>query len=155
MDYIQHNREEHEKAKAMAKEIENTTSAEKKRRLFQDLYVMIYGHHHGEEKAVFPVVMKKVTTKRDKDILYALAAEHSLIAFQFSVVNQTSVDNETWPAKFSVLMEVLEQHMEEEENKFTKLAQRLLSREKLEVLLRQWEEASKKYAKEKRTDLSK
>ena len=58
--------------------------------------------------------------------------EHSLAAYQFSVVEKTGIDNETWDAKFSVLKEVLTHHLDEEEKEFFKLAKETLKKDERE-----------------------
>lgn len=148
MDYLSHNQEEHKKAKDMAKAIKKETNQQKKEGLFKDLYTMIYSHHHAEEEVVFSAVMKELKTKEDKDTIFEMKEEHSLASFQFSVANQTALDNESWDAKFSALMEVLEHHMEEEEKDFAKLAKEVLSKEKRQELLEEFERAYDKYEKE-------
>lgn len=148
MGYLEHNVEEHKKAKELAKQIEDSKDNKKKRKLFEDLYIMIYSHHNAEEEVVFPVVMDGLSKDRDKDLVREMIEEHSLASYQFSTVNQTLLKNETWNAKFSTLMEVVKHHMEEEEGEFTKLAKKVLDSEDSEELLTQFEDATEKYEKE-------
>lgn len=148
MGYLKHNVEEHEKAKELAKQIKENKEDKKKRELFEDLYTMIYSHHHAEEEVVFPVVMDKLEKDSDKDIVREMIEEHSLANYQFSTVNQTLLENENWNAKFSTLMEVVEHHMDEEESEFTKLAKKVLTTKESEELLEQFEDAMEKYEQE-------
>lgn len=148
MGYLKHNVEEHEKAKKLAKQIEESTDSKKKRKIFEDLYIMIYSHHNAEEEVVFPVVIDRLSEDSDKDIVREMIEEHSLVSYQFSTVNQTLLKNETWNAKFSTLMEVVKHHMDEEEGEFTKLAKNVLTSEESEELLKQFEDAMDKYEKE-------
>lgn len=148
MGYLKHNVEEHEKAKKLAKQIEKSTDSKKKRKMFEDLYIMIYSHHNAEEEVVFPVVIERLSEDSDKDVVREMIEEHSLASYQFSTVNQTLLKNETWNAKFSTLMEVVKHHMDEEEGEFTKLAKNVLTLEESEELLKQFEDAMKKYEQE-------
>ncbi len=148
LGYLKHNVEEHEKAKKLAKQIEESTDSKKKRKIFEDLYIMIYSHHNAEEEVVFPVVIDRLSEDSDKDIVREMIEEHSLVSYQFSTVNQTLLKNETWNAKFSTLMEVVKHHMDEEEGEFTKLAKNVLTSEESEELLKQFEDAMDKYEKE-------
>lgn len=79
--------------------------------------------------------------------------EHSLGAYQFSVLQRTSVDNETWDAKFSVLKEVLTHHMDEEEKELFTQARKVLTEEELVEKYEPFEEAEEKYEKEQRDKL--
>lgn len=153
MNYIDHNVEEHDKAKKIAEQVEKARKEERKRELFEELYVMIYAHHHAEEEVVFPAVMNKVKSNEDMDTVREMKEEHSLASYQFSVVEKTGIDNETWDAKFTTLMEVVEHHMNEEEDEFAKIAKKVLSNQELEDLLENFEEAMAKYEKEKKADL--
>lgn len=148
MGYFKHNVEEHEKAKKLAKQIEESKDSKKKRKLFEELYIMIYSHHKAEEEVVFPVVMERVEKDSDKDVVREMIEEHSLASYQFSTVNQTLLKNETWDAKFSTLLEVVEHHMDEEESDFTKIAKKVLTPDESEELLEQFEDAMDKYEKE-------
>lgn len=155
MGYFEHNVEEHNKAKKLAKQIEESSDSKEKRNKFEELYIMIYAHHHSEEEVVFPAVMDKLSEDDDKDTVREMIEEHSLASFQFSTVNQTLLENETWNAKFSTLMEVVEHHMDEEEGDFTKLGKKVLTPEESEELLKQFEEVMPKYEKEIKERLNK
>lgn len=153
MDYLKHNSEEHEKAKDLAKQIENATDSNKKRKLFEELYIMIYAHHKAEEDVVFPAIMEELDSEEDKEVVREMIEEHSIANYQFTVINKTGIENETWNAKFSVLNEILEHHMDEEEDEFGKVARKAVSEEKREELLKEFEKAMDKREKEKEKDL--
>lgn len=155
MGYLEHNVEEHNKAKELAEKIEKTKDNKKKRKVFEDLYIMIYSHHNAEEEVVFPVVMDGLSEDSDKDIVREMIEEHSLASYQFSTVNQTLLENDTWNAKFSTLMEVVKHHMEEEEGEFTKLAKKVLDLDESEKLLKEFEDAMDKYEQEIKKKLNK
>ena len=101
---------------------------------------------------MFPLVKEKVA-EEDKEVVREMIEEHSLGNYQFSVIEKTFVDNETWDAKFSVLKEVLEHHMKEEEDEFITLARKVLPKEKLEEVLEEFEAVLEKKKKEKEKDL--
>ena len=153
MNYLEHNIEEHNKAKDLIAQIEKEEDGKKKRKLFEELYVLIHAHHKAEEEVVFPAVMNKLEAKEDLDVPREMKEEHSLAAYQFSVIEKTGIRNETWDAKFSTLKEVVEHHMDEEQDEFAKVAKDVLTEAELEDLLVQFEEAMPKYEKEKKADL--
>lgn len=151
MDYITHNKEEHSEFKKLIKKVEEA-KGDKKKELFRELFIKIYGHHSGEEAVVFPAVKEKVSGE-DLDVVLEMIEEHKLGNYQFSVLERTSVDNETWDAKFAVLKEVLEHHMDEEEDEFAKIAKKALSKEEREELLEEFEKVSDEKEEEKQKDL--
>lgn len=148
MGYLKHNKEEHDKAKKIAKKIDGSKANKEKRKLFEDLYIMIYSHHKAEEEVIFPLVMERLTKEKEKELVREMIEEHSLAAYQFSTVNQTLLDNDTWNAKFTTLLEVVEHHMDEEEESFTELGKKVLEKEEDKALLEKFESAMNKYEKE-------
>eukprot|EP01155_Anaeramoeba_flamelloides_P012626 Anaeramoba_flamelloidesa332877_45.p1 GENE.a332877_45~~a332877_45.p1 ORF type:complete len:154 (+),score=39.21 a332877_45:500-961(+) len=152
MDVLTHIKEEHDKFKKLISDIKEE-KGEKKKELFRELYVKIYGHHKAEEHEVFPLVKDNVSEEEKKNIVREMIEEHSLINYQFSVLEKTSVDNETWDAKFSVLKEILEHHMDEEEEDFIELGRKTLTRQLLEETLDPYEEYLDEAEKEKKKDL--
>ena len=105
MGYVKHNKEEHSKAKKLAKQVEKA-EGDKKKELFRELFVMIYAHHSAEEAVVFPAIKEKVSGE-DLDVVLEMIEEHKLGNYQFGILERTSVDNETWDAKYTVLTETL------------------------------------------------
>ncbi len=101
---------------------------------------------------MFPAVKENVSGK-DLDTVLEMIEEHKLGNYQFSVLERTSIENETWDAKFAVLKEVLEHHMDEEEDEFSAIAKKALSKKDREQLLEEFEEVSEKKEKEKKKDL--
>lgn len=153
MDYLTHNVEEHNSFKEIMEEIEKARDQNKKYNLFIELYATLHGHHEAEEEVIYPEVMKALKNKGDLDIPREMKEEHSLAMYQFSVVHKTPLDNETWDAKFAVLKEVLEHHMEDEEKDFTEVAKKALPKERYEELLEPFEEALDKHKTSKMKEL--
>lgn len=148
MDVLTHIKEEHNEFRKLMKEIENA-EGQKKKELFRELYAKLHGHHEAEEHVVFPLVKEKAEEK-DKEVVREMIEEHSLANYQFSVIEKTFVENETWDAKFSVLKEVLEHHMKEEEKELITLARKVLPEEKLKKLLEEFESVLDEKKKEKK-----
>ncbi len=151
MNVLEEIKKEHEEFKSLITQIENSDGKPKKE-LFKELYAKIKGHHEAEEHVVFPDVKEKSDDK-GKEIVMEMIEEHSLGAYQFSVLQKTSVDNETWDAKFSVLKEVLTHHMDEEEKELFKQAKKVLSKEELQQKYEPFEETEEKYEKEQKDKL--
>lgn len=152
MNVLTHIKEEHDSFRSLISEIEAATG-DKKKALFQDLYAKLHGHHEAEETVIFPKA-KEAVKGEDEELVLEMIEEHSLASYQFSVVEKTFVDNETWDAKFSVLKEVLEHHMKEEEDEFLPLARKLFSSETLNELYDEFEKVMDKKEKEKEKDLA-
>ena len=146
MDVLDHILEEHQKFREMASAVESSEGKDKKK-LFRQLYAEVKGHHEAEEHVVFPDVKAQVEGE-DLELVKEMVEEHSLGGYQFSVLERTSVENDTWDAKFTVLVEVLDHHMEEEEQEFIPLAREALSKSELEPKLQAFDDTMKKYVAE-------
>lgn len=151
MDVLKEIKKEHDEFKDLIKKIENA-SGKNKEKLFKELYIKIKGHHEAEEHVVFPDV-KSRADEEGKDTVREMIEEHSLGAYQFSVIERTGIDNETWDAKFSVLKEVLTHHMDEEEKEFFKEARSVLKKEELEEKYDKFEETNDEYKKKQEEKL--
>ena len=151
MDVLDHMKEEHEKFKKLMSSIESA-EGDKKKNLFREFYAELNGHHEAEEHVVFPIVKEKVKGE-DVEVVLEMIEEHSVGNYQFSLLEKTSVENETWDAKFSVLKEILGHHIEEEENEFMPLARKAVPKEKLVDMLEEFEIILEKYRNEKKQDL--
>lgn len=151
MDVLKEIKKEHDEFKNLIEKIENSTG-EKRKKLFNELYAKIKGHHEAEERVVFPDVKKKADDK-GKDTVREMIEEHSLGAYQFSVIQRTGVDNDTWDAKFSVLKEVLTHHMDEEEKEFFKEAKKVLDKDQLQEKYDKFEKTNNEYKKKQEEKL--
>ena len=130
MNVLEEIKKEHDEFRSLIKEIENT-EGDNKEELFKELYAKLKGHHEAEEHVVFPDVKDK-SDEDGQEIVMEMIEEHSLGAYQFSVIHKTGIDNETWDPKFSVLKEVLTHHMDEEEKELFKQARKVLTKMELE-----------------------
>ena len=153
MDVLKEIKKEHDEFRELITQIENA-KGKTKQNLFEDLYAKLIGHHESEEHVLFPDVKEK-SDEEGKDVVMEMIEEHSLAAYQFSVIQKTDIDNETWDAKFSVLKEVLTHHMDEEEDELFKQARKVLDKEVLKDKYSDFEKVMEKYQKEQEEKLNK
>lgn len=151
MNILEEIKKEHDEFKNLISQIENS-KGDKKRSLFEELYAKLEGHHESEEHVLFPDV-KEESDEEGKSVVREMIEEHSLASYQFSVLEKTSIDNETWDAKFSVLKEVLTHHMDEEEKEFFKQAKKVLTEDTLKEKYDDFEKTMKKYKEEQEKKL--
>jgi hemerythrin superfamily protein len=110
-------RADHEKARAMLKELCGVpeTDGERRKLLFADLKAELMVHQHVEE-AVFYDRLKDIQATRP-DALEAIN-EHHIVDTLLEELDDMAKDNDRWTAKLGVLRELVEHHMEEEEDEF-------------------------------------
>jgi hemerythrin-like domain-containing protein len=138
LDILQEIKSEHDEFRSLITEIENASDS-KKKSLFNELNIKIHAHHEAEETVLFPDVKSK-SDEEGKDVVMEMIEEHNLGAYQLSLLDRTSIENETWDAKFSVLKEVLTHHMDEEEKELFQQAREVLTKAELKEKYEPFEE---------------
>jgi hemerythrin superfamily protein len=125
--------EDHEKARGMIAELKETGDEEGDRRaeLFAALKVELTMHQHVEE-SVFYNSLKDIAETRP-DALEAIN-EHHVVDTLLAELDDMKKDGDEWKAKFGVLCELVEHHMEEEEDEFFDNARKVLDDETAEKM---------------------
>ena len=124
---------DHEKVADMLVTIEDTTERAIKTRdaLFARLKEELDLHARIEEEMFYPALKESEETR---DITLEAYEEHRLVKQLLGELEAEPKDTEEWTAKFTVLKENIEHHVEEEESEMFKKAQRVLSEEEIEAL---------------------
>ena len=131
---------DHERVAEMLEKIDQTTErAEKGRdetftRLKQELDL----HALLEEQIFYPALEEVEETR---DIVLEAYEEHRLVKQLLSELEMEPKNTEEWTAKFTVLKENIEHHVEEEEDEMFKKARQVLNKEEIEMLGQRVEQA--------------
>jgi hemerythrin-like domain-containing protein len=133
MDAITLLKDDHDKAKKMLSQLEDTTERAVKTReeVFGALKAELVVHEAIEEEIFYPALRQHAEAK---EIVLEAYEEHNVVDMVMSEIEQTPFDDETWSAKFSVMKENLEHHIEEEEGEMFKQARDVFDEETLEQL---------------------
>ena len=154
MDVLKEVKNEHNELKSLISKIEKSKDLKKKRDLFEEFYSYLKAHHDAEEKVIFPKV-KDNANKTEKDTVLEMIEEHHLGGYQLSLLERTSIENDTWDAKFSVLKEVVTHHIDEEESDFLPIAKKVLSKDDLTNMYPDFEKVVNQKKKEYNKKLKK
>ena len=100
-------------------------------RLLDTLTAELLVHEDLEEKLLYPAL--KVHAEA-KEIVLEGYQEHHVADVLLNELHALAADDERWGAKFKVLKENLEHHIEEEEDEMFRIARSVLSREAREQL---------------------
>jgi hypothetical protein len=123
-------KDDHDKVKKLLEEGESTTERAVKTR--KELFAKIKGelkvHEAIEEEVLYPALKEHAETK---DIVLEAYEEHHVVDVILGELEQTPVDDETWAAKFTVMKENLEHHIEEEEDEMFKQARQVMDESEL------------------------
>jgi hemerythrin-like domain-containing protein len=133
MDAIKLLKDDHDKAKKMLTQLEETTERAVKTRqeVFTKLKSELEVHEAIEEEIFYPALKQHAEAK---EIVLEAYEEHNVVDMVMSEIEQTPFEDETWSAKFSVMKENLEHHIEEEEGEMFKQARDVFDKETLEQL---------------------
>ena len=130
MDALKLLKQDHDKVKKLLEEGESTTERAVKTR--EELFAKIKGelkvHEAIEEEVLYPALKEHAETK---DIVLEAYEEHHVVDVIVGELERTPVDDETWAAKFTVMKENLEHHIEEEEDEMFKQARQVMDESEL------------------------
>ena len=131
---------DHEKVAGILSTIEDTTERAIKGRdeLFARLKEELDLHARIEEDIFYPALEASDETR---EITLEAYEEHRLVKQLLAELEAEAKDTEEWTAKFAVLKENIEHHVEEEEGEMFKKARRVLSEEEIETLGERLQEA--------------
>lgn len=124
---------EHDKVKVMLDNLEKTTERAEIARTdgLQKLKSELVLHEAIEEELLYPALLEFAKTK---DITLEAFEEHHVVDTIMADLDSTGIEDETWAAKFTVMKENLEHHIEEEEEDMFKKARQVMGRADLESL---------------------
>jgi hemerythrin-like domain-containing protein len=133
MDALQLLKSDHDKVKKLLADGESTTERGEKTRteLFATIKGELIVHERIEEEIFYPALRDH---PKAKDIVLEAYEEHDVVDTIMSELEDTPVTDETWGAKFKVMKENLEHHIEEEEGEMFKQARSVFDRDELEEL---------------------
>jgi hemerythrin superfamily protein len=145
IDAIELLQEQHREVEDLFDEIENTSSRATKTRLqlVQKLAVAIEAHAQIEEKIFYPA-----GREFDEDTTLEAYEEHSVVRHLIEKLKQTEADDELFMARVTVLKEMIEHHVEEEEGEYFPKVSKKLGKKKLAALGMELQEAYEQITEE-------
>lgn len=152
MDVFKLLKQDHRTAKKLFKEIEGAESAPKRReKAFQQLERELTIHTQLEEQLVYPRFREEEKLKESTLEAYE---EHHVAKQLLQELSETSMEDERWDAKLSVLKEMIEHHVEEEEKEIFPKAEKALGKEEAKELGKRVETAKKELMRGKKSSLA-
>ena len=135
-------KEDHKTVKKLLKEGEDTTERAVKTReeLFNKIKKEMEVHETIEEEIFYPALKEH---PKAKDIVLEGYEEHHVVDTILAELEKVPVDDERWTAKFKVMKENIEHHIEEEEGDMFETAKKVFEDDELEQLGTRMEERKK------------
>jgi hemerythrin-like domain-containing protein len=109
-----------------------------RRQLMMEVARNLESHATIEEEIFYPAV-REVDSRKAEEMVLEAYEEHHVVKLLLAELPRVNPEDERFEAKMTVLSELVEHHVEEEEKEMFKLAQKL-GREELEELGEQMEE---------------
>ena len=133
MDAMSLLKEDHRKVKKLLVELESTTERGVKTReeLFAKVKQELVVHEAIEEEIFYPALKEHPKTK---EIALEGYEEHHVVDTVMAEIEGVAYDDEKWGAKFTVMKENLEHHIEEEEGEMFKQAKQVFDEDELAQL---------------------
>jgi hemerythrin-like domain-containing protein len=131
MDALALLKQDHDKVKRMLQQLGGEKDDAARSDLFAELVKELTVHENIEEELFYPALKQKPEAKQD--VLEAFE-EHHLVDEVMSELEDTPIDSVEWKAKFQVMTEQLEHHIQEEETKLFDEARRALDARELSDL---------------------
>ncbi|MBA2570664.1 MAG: hemerythrin domain-containing protein [Chloroflexi bacterium] len=139
MDAIQLLKTDHDAVKKMLEAGEKTTERGVKTRqaLLTRIKEELTVHEIIEEEIFYPALKEH---PKAREIVLEGYEEHHVVDMIMAELEQTPFEDETWGAKFTVMKENIEHHIEEEETEMFKQARQVLDAQELRDLGARMEE---------------
>jgi hemerythrin-like domain-containing protein len=133
MDALSLLKEDHDKVKKMLEELDSTTERGVKTReeLFTKVKQELQVHESIEEEILYPALKDHPKTK---ELALEAFEEHHVVNMVMAEIEGVPFEEETWGAKFTVMKENLEHHIEEEEGEMFKQAKQVFDQDELTQL---------------------
>jgi hypothetical protein len=131
-------KKQHREVKNLFKKLESTDNARMRRQLMTEIARNLEGHTTIEEEIFYPAVRELESRKAEEMVLEAYE-EHHVVKLLLAELPRVNPEDERFEARMTVLSELIEHHVEEEEKEMFKLAQKL-GKAELDELGEQMEE---------------
>jgi hypothetical protein len=124
---------EHRRFEELLKQGEDTTERARaaRRELLKTLAAELAAHELMEEKVLYPALQEHAQAR---EVVLEGFEEHHVADLIVTELHEVATNDEAWGAKFKVLKENLEHHIEEEEGNMFRLARGIFSRDELDLL---------------------
>jgi len=141
--FLQHLERDHQKQRQLGEQLGEATDAKQREKLRQQLSDELVPHMEGEEASIFPFMQDSGDDEAEDAALEAVQEHHvaKLVLRELMGLNLTS---EVFKAKASVLHELNEHHVEEEEQEHFAWLDQHCTKKQLDELFAQYEKAEEK-----------
>lgn len=133
-------KEDHQDVKDLLSQMEKTTErgAKKRQQLWEKCRAALLAHSHAENRVFYQPLLREGD---DPEMILEAEVEHQVVERLMDDIQSTDVTSEKWIAKVTVLKELVEHHVKEEERSTFKEARKAFDRKQLEAMGDEFEQA--------------
>lgn len=125
---------EHRQVLAWLNELKGRLTAERRRRLLEQVEDALKTHTKLEEEIFYPAFRDAAANSQDLRLYYEAIEEHHAVDTILPEVGSASTQSEVFPARAKVLQEIVAHHAKEEESEMFPRARALMGRAELRRL---------------------
>jgi len=136
MDALKLLKEDHKKVKTLFGEVEELgdRASTQRKKLFQKIDEELTIHAKIEETIFYPEFRRRAANGEEKEEVLEAYEEHGLVKTLIGELENLDPKDETYKPKLSVLKELVEHHVKEEEGPMFKMARELFEPEELDEI---------------------
>ena len=124
MNPIQLLKKQHKEVKGLFKKVEKAEGARERRRLMEEITTALEAHTTIEEEMFYPAV-RDLGSKKATEMVAEAFEEHHVVKLVLADLPKVDPEDERFEAKMTVLSELIQHHVEEEEQEMFKLAEKI------------------------------
>ncbi len=136
MDAIKLLKEDHKKVKTLFGEVEalGDRASSSRKKLFQQIDQELTVHAKVEETIFYPEFRRRAENSEEREEVLEAYEEHHVVKGIIAELEDLDPKDETYKPKLSVLKEMVEHHVKEEEGPLFRMAHQLFSKDELDEI---------------------
>lgn len=126
-------KKQHRQVEKLFKQCEKTEDPRQRRQIMQQIAAELKLHTKLEEELFYPAV-REVRTSKAGEMVDEAYEEHHVVDLVLAELPEVDPEHERFEAKLTVLSELIEHHVEEEEGEMFPMAEKKLGAERMKEL---------------------
>ena len=129
MDPIRVIKQDHRRVKVLFRRLEQAKSKSERQKVGEEIIEELSVHAAIEEQLIYPIIRNAGGSQRRESAVLNALEEHHAMKLTLAELDKMDAGDERYAAKFHVVREAVEQHIEEEEEKLLPVLERALEPE--------------------------
>ncbi len=143
-DLFKEIKNDHQEVKSMLEKLKESTGPKNRENLLKQFIIELKPHMEAEEKAFYPVLADK---KESREQALEALEEHHVAELVLKELEKGDKSGDQWKAKMQVFGELLEHHIEEEEDEVFEAAREVLDEKKISEIYESFQNVKQKMKK--------